>query len=333
LLALVDGDQLREAPTRISRFTWEVTPAPENLARLYFEEFPAERDPATKALVVPSPLRVGTLLSNSAVGVCFNAAGFNRHTAVLAQSGSGKSYAVGILIEEILAKTSARIIIVDPNGDFGDMLLSLGAVHATNRTVRVRREAVYVAASRDPEVYERAIGLAMRGARGCLLDLNRLDAILWPSIVRQLLDGLWDERHTRTPTCVFVDEAHNFAPEAEEVAAGGVLEQILRIAAEGRKYGLWLTVASQRPQKVHSNLISQCDNLVLMKLTSQYDLRHVAESFSSASAEMIDLARGFKKGWSLAVGKIVKSPTLMRFRERETPEGGGDLGLGWAAKK
>jgi hypothetical protein len=108
------------------------------------------------------------------------------------------------------------------------------------------------------------------------------------------------------------------------------LAQILRIAAEGRKYGLWLTVASQRPQKLNANLISQCDNLILMKLSSKYDVEHVAKSFSLAAPDMIELAQGFKKGWALAVGRIVRAPALFRVRTRSTPEGGGDISLAWA---
>ena len=40
------------------------------------------------------------------------------HTAVLAQSGSGKSFMVGRVIEELLIKTKARIVVLDPNSDF-----------------------------------------------------------------------------------------------------------------------------------------------------------------------------------------------------------------------
>ncbi len=42
----------------------------------------------------------------------------NKHTAIIAQSGSGKSFFVGRLIEEILLRTLSRCVILDPNGDF-----------------------------------------------------------------------------------------------------------------------------------------------------------------------------------------------------------------------
>ena len=57
-------------------------------------------------------------------------------------------------------------------------------------------------------------------------------------------------------------------------------EHAARIAAEGRKYGLYLLVSTQRPQKVDEQVISQCDNLVLMRMNSRSDLAHVSEAFS-----------------------------------------------------
>src|ERR1700685_4253018 len=41
-----------------------------------------------------------------------------RHTVIIAQSGSGKSFFLGRLIEEILLKTQCRVLILDPNSDF-----------------------------------------------------------------------------------------------------------------------------------------------------------------------------------------------------------------------
>ena len=43
------------------------------------------------------------------------------HTAFIGQSGSGKSFAISRLIEEIVLRTRARIIVLDPNGDFGSV--------------------------------------------------------------------------------------------------------------------------------------------------------------------------------------------------------------------
>ena len=44
-------------------------------------------------------------------------------------------------------------------------------------------------------------------------------------------------------------------------------EHVVRIAAEGRKFGLYLLVSTQRPQKIPENVLSQADNLELLRLT------------------------------------------------------------------
>lgn len=47
-----------------------------------------------------------------------SAADVGHHTVVVAQSGSGKSFFLGRLIEEITLNTKARCLVLDPNGDF-----------------------------------------------------------------------------------------------------------------------------------------------------------------------------------------------------------------------
>src|ERR1700693_2990010 len=50
--------------------------------------------------------------------------GMAHHTIIVAQSGSGKSYFLGRIIEEILLKTRARVLILDFNSDFRKLALS-----------------------------------------------------------------------------------------------------------------------------------------------------------------------------------------------------------------
>jgi hypothetical protein len=66
-----------------------------------------------------------------------------------------------------------------------------------------------------------------------------------------------------------------------------VLDRIIQIAAEGRKYGLWLLLSTQRPAKVHQGIISQCDNLALMRMSSQRDLDELATIFAFAPTAML----------------------------------------------
>jgi DNA helicase HerA-like ATPase len=88
-----------------------------------------------------------------------------------------------------------------------------------------------------------------------------------------VLDHLWAHRHERNPVLIVIDEAHNFCvPDPVTPLIAALTERISQIAAEGRKYGLWLLLSTQRPSKIHSNVISQCDNLALTKMSSPRDL-------------------------------------------------------------
>ena len=63
-------------------------------------------------------LPAGELLHAPGVTLGLDAGGFNRHTLLCGQSGSGKTYALGVLIERLLLETGLRMVILDPNSDF-----------------------------------------------------------------------------------------------------------------------------------------------------------------------------------------------------------------------
>ena len=65
-----------------------------------------------------STLTIGDLLLAPGVPATLDAGGFNRHTFMCGQSGSGKTYSLGLVLEQLLVETSLRIIILDPNSDY-----------------------------------------------------------------------------------------------------------------------------------------------------------------------------------------------------------------------
>jgi DNA helicase HerA-like ATPase len=125
-----------------------------------------------------------------------------------------------------------------------------------------------------------------------------------------LLNYLWHRREERRPVLVVIDEAHNVCPQepADRLQAAAT-ERAIQIAGEGRKFGIYLLLSTQRPQKLHTNVLSQSDNLVLMRMNSAGDLE------------------------SLLAGKIVPSPLFARFGGRISPEGGSDVPTTWATPR
>ena len=63
-------------------------------------------------------LDVGELAVARGVPFALDAAGFGRHTFLCGQSGSGKTYSLGVLLEQLLMQTKLRIVVLDPNSDY-----------------------------------------------------------------------------------------------------------------------------------------------------------------------------------------------------------------------
>ncbi|MFZ2510083.1 MAG: zonular occludens toxin domain-containing protein, partial [Gordonia sp. (in: high G+C Gram-positive bacteria)] len=141
-----------------------------------------------------------------------------------------------------------------------------------------------------------------------------------------VLDDLWARRHERIGRLIVIDEAHNLCPPNPTTPLERLLtERIVQIAAEGRKYGLWLLMSTQRPSKVHPNALSQCDNLGLMKMSSPRDLAELGSIFGYAPEELRAQATDFVQGQVLFAGGFAPEAMLVQMGSRLTREGGADV--------
>jgi DNA helicase HerA-like ATPase len=151
-------------------------------------------------------------------------------------------------------------------------------------------------------------------------------------VAESVLATLWERRAERQPVLIVIDEAHNVCPaEPGNALTALATEHAVRIAAEGRKFGLYLLVCTQRPQKVPENVISQCDNLVLMRMASAADLAHVGDVLSYVPGDLLAKSTTFRLGEALVAGKLASHPALIRFGRRLAEEGGADVDAAWAA--
>jgi len=122
---------------------------------------------------------------------------------------------------------------------------------------------------------------------------------------------------------VAIDETHNACPSLADSRLAGLTDRrTVQIAGEGRRFGLHLLISTQRPQKVRENVLSQWDNLVLMRMNSTSDLAHLGSVFSLMAAGLLPPSSGFGLGEALAAGKISPRPALLRFGTRITEQGG-----------
>jgi hypothetical protein len=127
----------------------------------------------------------------------------------------------------------------------------------------------------------------------------------------------WTEIEKRHPVALFCDEAHLYIPErasADSVddISVGIFE---RIAKEGRKYGIGLVVISQRPAEVNRTVLSQCNNVVAMRLTNGEDQSVIKRLLPDSLGGFGDLLPVLDIGEALVVGDASLLPTRVRVAE------------------
>ncbi len=349
-------------------------------------------------------LYIGHLITRPDVPVSISVRGFRRHLAILAQTGAGKSYTAGVLLEELLKK-GATVVVLDPHADyvflsrkrdggkfsdrisvfrtpestgrydesqigkinkyeikFSDLSIDeiatvcgiserwtkiIGAIQraidnlgedynledlinelnnrgdsdslrALNYVRKLSRIRVFGSATTD-------IDKLLKPKHISVVDLSGLDDRVSDYIAFKILSEIYESAQTqryRYPVFVFIEEAHRFIPNRENTLSKGIIK---RIAAEGRKFGVFLVLITQRPYKIDPDALSQCNSQIIMKMTNPEDQKAVRSSSERMSESLLSDLPGLNVGEAIIVGEVTKAPIMVKIRKRETEEGGADI--------
>ena len=88
-----------------------------------------------------------------------------------------------------------------------------------------------------------------------------------------------------------------------------------RIAKEGRKYGMFLMVASQRPSELSRTVLSQCANFIIHRIQNPDDLSHIRQMTPFISKNVLERLPSLPKQNALIFGNAVTLPTTFKVRE------------------
>lgn len=129
------------------------------------------------------------------------------------------------------------------------------------------------------------------------------------------------------PFILIIEEAHQFCPEGirrEGAISKGIIEMIAR---EGRKFNASLVLVSQRPIRLSTTALSQCNSSILLKIANPYDIKHVTESCEGITSDIMKMLPGLKVGEAIITGNAVNYPLLVHIRQRKSKES-DSLGMG-----
>jgi DNA helicase HerA-like ATPase len=133
-------------------------------------------------------------------------------------------------------------------------------------------------------------------------------------ICRMAFDfGLWSDG--ASPLLFVCEEAHRYASADRSIGFGPTRKAISRIAKEGRKYGVFLGLITQRPAELDATIISQCNTLFTMRLANERDQALLRSAVSDAAANLLSFVPSLGTREVLAFGEGVALPTRLRFKE------------------
>ena len=118
------------------------------------------------------------------------------------------------------------------------------------------------------------------------------------------------------PVVLVLEEAQNYIREGYKTEEDSISKQVFeRIAREGRKYGLGLVVASQRPSELSKTVLSQCNSFVVHRLQNPEDLRYFREIVPGIYGQLLDQLPALAPRSALVLGECVQAPALVEMRE------------------
>ncbi|MGC9310259.1 MAG: ATP-binding protein [Candidatus Aenigmatarchaeota archaeon] len=314
---------------------------------------------------------------------------FQKHLAVLALSGAGKSYATAVLIEELLGRSEgqgqAGLLVIDPHGEYSafayDDKFSQKVELVRGKDIRLGLPTLspYYLETFLPDMsfaQKRDLLRIFSGLKkgedvfgikelmeGVLADeainqktkdvlLSNLEALgqkqifgyydtpsvntlvkpgkltildvseIMSTVKKQMIAGYFlNELFTRRsgakvpPFIAFVEEAHNFAPEksSKHNFSKTVIEKIAR---EGRKFNSIICLISQRPVRLSTTSLSQCNTHMYLRITNPYDKKHIGESSEGLTNELLNSITSLEVGEAVLVGEASQFPLFVKIREK-----------------
>jgi hypothetical protein len=172
------------------------------------------------------------------------------------------------------------------------------------------------------EVLSQVFRLPSNGVPMTIIQLAGFPAEVVDAVVsvlcRMAFDfGLWSDGVD--PLLLVCEEAHLYASADHSIGFGPTRRAISRIAKEGRKYGVFLGLVTQRPAELDPTIISQCSTIFAMRMANDRDQALLRSAISDAGSNLLAFLPSLGIGELLAFGEGVALPT--RIKVNELPAG------------
>lgn len=166
------------------------------------------------------------------------------------------------------------------------------------------------------EVISEIFRIPQGGRPICILEMSGLPSEVVSSVVSVLCRLAFDlalSSEGAVQTLVVAEEAHRYIPADPKAGFWPTRMAIGRIAKEGRKYGAYLGIITQRPSELDQTILSQCNSFFAMRLSNTKDQEIIAGAFNSGAQSTIAFLPSISNRECIAFGEAVYSPMRMTF--------------------
>ena len=190
------------------------------------------------------------------------------------------------------------------------------------------------------EIEELVMSILAGSSNVAIIDCSMLSHDVLPCFCAMMGRVLLDLRVRTEPSCrttqpfvMVLEEAHNYLRPARQDESWGVRlarDAFERISKEGRKFGLSLIIASQRPSDVSATVLSQCANFLIHRIQNPEDIDYFKRILPLGSRDLLDQLPILAPGEGLMMGSAVNVPTRVRVRKPD-PAPESETSTPWAA--
>lgn len=126
--------------------------------------------------------------------------------------------------------------------------------------------------------------------------------------------------NTTLPTVLVLEEAHSFVRKDTDIGGSAQAAELCRqtferIAREGRKFGLGLVLASQRPSELSPTVLAQCNSFLLHRIVNDVDQNLVRRLVPDALGGLLGELPTLPSQQAILLGWAVPTPVLVRIRD------------------
>ncbi len=266
------------------------------------------------------------LLRGHGIPVCLPIKNFGR-VFIVGKTGSGKSYTMGVVAEELMKK-KIPLVIIDTHGEYSSLKVKGDVLDETFKVVprSYADQVVEFADLRYNPGGEISLDLLDEAEPEDLVEIGRCTIVnlrgvpqkRQEEVVRDLAEKLLHARMIGRipPFYLVVDEAHLFAGKM----ATECLDIIRRYSQEGRKFAANLIVMTQRPQALDVTVRSGSGTWIIHRLTDPNDIKAIIEGIGLPKGVEREIPH-LDNGEAIIVGEAVEYPTPVKVRPRETRHG------------